>query len=271
MFGIEDGFDIVIGNPPYGFRSVLSSNEKQFFRKMLKIDFPSGDIAELFIDISLSKFVIENGVLTFIIPKKSLYGESWSNVRQIWIANDIRFLMDASQAFENVLLEQNAFSIQKRKHNKGKIAVGKLDQESNMVKVFGEFPLAEIFTNDLRNAQIYSGLYPSALLKKILKNAMPNTSSLIKSEIGISNITPHLTFESEGNYPCIKGIDIVRYGLKPDVRYIKEKLPESTLLYNDEKIIGQEIIAHIQNPYPHILITLFFDDKRRLSMILALK
>ena len=57
------------------------------------------------------------------------------------------------------------------------------------------------------------------------------------------------------NYPCVKGIDIVRYGLKDDVRYIKKKLAMQYInSYEKEKIIGQEIIAHIQNPRPHILI-----------------
>lgn len=265
MFGIENKFDIVIGNPPYGFRNVLSAEEKQFFRKKMKIKFPSGDIAELFIIISLQKYVRDNGILTFIIPKKSLYGESWINVRKVWLKNDLQFLLDASQAFENVLLEQNTFSVQKRKQGCKKISVGTLDQESNLVKVFGKFPLADIFTPDFRNTQIYKGLYPSSLLKKINNNSVPNTSSLIKSEIGISNITQHLTFESDDNYPCVKGIDIVRYGIKKNVRYLKRRIARQYInLYEDEKIIGQEIIAHIQNPRPHILITLFFDDKRRL-------
>ncbi|MBU3955073.1 hypothetical protein KJ633_01290, partial [bacterium] len=45
MFGTTDGFDIVIANPPYGFRKVLSAEEKQFFRKTMKIEFSTGDIA----------------------------------------------------------------------------------------------------------------------------------------------------------------------------------------------------------------------------------
>ncbi|MBI2470212.1 MAG: hypothetical protein HYV59_03095 [Planctomycetes bacterium] len=274
MFGIvagtsssneQNGFDIVIANPPYGFRGVLSAEEKRFFRNTMQIEFPSGDIAELFIVISLSKLVRQNGELTFIVPKKSLYGESWRNVRRIWLDNDLRFLMDASQAFENVLLEQNAFSIQKRVRSNGSISVGALDQNSGAVHVFGKFPLQDIFTPDLRNAQIYKGLYPSSLLRKIAENALPNTSSLIKVEIGISNITQHLTFESKGNYPCVKGIDIVRYGLKNPTRYLNGKIAREYLdSYQDEKIIGQEIVAHIQNPTPHILIMLFYDDKHRL-------
>jgi hypothetical protein len=37
----------VIGNPPYGFRNVLSSVEKKFYKKEKNIVFPSGDIAEI--------------------------------------------------------------------------------------------------------------------------------------------------------------------------------------------------------------------------------
>jgi len=259
------GFDIVIANPPYGFRNVLSTEEKQFFRKTMKIEFPTGDVAELFIVISLSKFVGQNGVLTFIIPKKSLYGESWSNVRKIWLESDLHFLMDASQAFENVLLEQSAFSVQKRNGIDGKIAVGALDPDVSAVRVFGEFQLADIFTPDLRNAQIYKGIYPVSLLRKIAGNSILDTSSVIKAEMGISNTTEHLTFEADNNYPCVKGIDIVRYGLKPTIRYLKGKIARQYIGdYQDDKIVSQKIIAHIQNPHPHILITMFYDNEHRL-------
>ncbi|MCD6150468.1 MAG: hypothetical protein J7J70_02270 [Deltaproteobacteria bacterium] len=265
MFGVKDGFDIVIANPPYGFRNVLSAEEKRFFRKIMRIEFPTGDIAELFILITLGKCVRNNGVLTYIIPKKSLYGESWKNVRKVWLKNDLDFLMDASQAFENVLLEQVAFSIQKRNPALQSIAVGALDSNSNTVRVFGRFPRRDIFTSDLSNAQIYRGLYAKSLLKKIFKQASPDTATLIKAVIGISNITSHLTFESQNNYPCVKGIDIIRYGLKQDIRYVKGEIAKQYIGdYQDEKIVAQKIIAHIQNPMPHILITMFLDNEKRL-------
>ncbi|MCL0051054.1 hypothetical protein M1N22_04450, partial [Dehalococcoidia bacterium] len=43
-----------------------------------------------------------------------------------------------------------------------------------------------------------------------------DTSAIIRGEIGISNITDYLTFKPEGNYPCIKGIDIVVLQWKSD-------------------------------------------------------
>lgn len=266
VFHEKGGYDIVVGNPPYGFRDVLSPEEKKFFRKDMKIEFPSGDMAELFIIISLNKCVTDGGTLTFIIPKKSLYGESWSNLRKIWINNDLQFLMDASKAFENVLLEQVAFGVQKRsKTTNRNILIGALDFTNSTVNVFGGFKITEIFTKNLQNAQIYRGLYPQEMIKKIADQSVTDTSSLLKAEIGISNITSHLTFELENNYPCVKGIDIVCYGLKNNVRYLKGKIAKKFVeQFKNEKLIAQEIIAHIQNPIPHIQIAILYDNNGRM-------
>jgi hypothetical protein len=265
MFGIRDGFDIVIGNPPYGFRDVLSAEQKAYFRKKEGISFPSGDIAELFVIKSLDGLVKSGGALTYLVPKKTLYGESWQNVRKLWLANSLYFLMDASQAFENVLLEQIAFGLSKTKQQQ-EVAVGALDNSAHVVRVYGRFALADIFTGNMQNAQIYRGLYPKPLLEKIKKHSIEDTSPFIRAEIGISNITQYLTFEADGNYPCVKGIDIVRYGLKPTPRYLKGSIAKRYIksYTQEEKLLAQEIIAHIQNPRPHIQITMFLDDQKRL-------
>ncbi len=261
----EGGFDIVIGNPPYGFRKVLSKEEKAYFRKERKIKFTTGDIAELFIIISLGNLVKKEGTLTFIIPKKSLYGESWKNVRQLWCSNDLVFLMDASKAFEKVLLEQASFSLNKCDNKNNEIYVGYLNQKINKVEVFGKFDTKNIFSKDLTNAQIYKGLYKKELLRKIEEKSLIDSYNYIKAEIGISNITKFLTYEEHNNYPCVKGIDIIKYGLKKQKRYIDENIAKQFIeKYQEDKIVAQEIIAHIENPYPHIMITIFFDDKGRL-------
>ncbi|MBI5649964.1 MAG: class I SAM-dependent DNA methyltransferase [Chloroflexi bacterium] len=266
VFHRKQGFDVVIGNPPYGFRNVLTPEEKKYFRKERGIEFPSGDVAEVFIVVSFGKLVHSQGALTFIIPKKSLYGESWTNVRKLWLQNALAFLMDASQAFEKVLLEQVAFSVVKSKTTpEREIAIGCLDNRGNSIRVFGKFALPSIFTEDLRNAQIYKGLYSQPLIEKIKRRSVENTSAFIRAEIGISNITSHLTFESEGNHPCVKGVDIVRYALKPNLRYLKRSVARKFIDdYGHEKLIAQEIIAHVQNPQPHIIIAMFLDEQGRL-------
>lgn len=264
MFGVNQGFDVVIANPPYGFRNVLSKEEKSYFRKQQGIQFPSGDVAEVFIIITLDKLVREKGSLTFIVPKKSLYGESWMNVRKIWTRNGLTYLMDASKAFDEVLLEQVSFSIIKDSPIKN-VTIGALNQEDDRITVFGSFPFTDIFSSDMKNAQIYRGILPQSLLLKIFTNSICDTSESIKGEIGISNITPYLISEPSGNYPCVKGIDIVKYGLKPTKRFLKGNIAKQYLnAFSEPKIVSQEIVAHVQNPYPHIVITMFYDDANRL-------
>ncbi|MHA1874988.1 MAG: Eco57I restriction-modification methylase domain-containing protein, partial [Promethearchaeota archaeon] len=264
VFKEKDGFDVVIANPPYGFRNILSKEEKKYFRKDKGFQFPSGDIAELFIIFSIKKLVHSYGILTFIIPKKSLYGESWREIRQIWVSNRLVYLMDASKAFKNVLLEQVSFSIIKAPNNNENISVGALNQHKDYIEVFGSFSLNNVFLNDYKNAQIYRGMYPESLLEKIMKDSIVNTKQLVKGVIGLSNITSHLTFENNSNYPCVKGIDILRYGLKQN-RYLRKEIAKDYLsLFKGDKIVAQEIIAHIQNPFPHILITMFYDNRERL-------
>ena len=256
------GFDIVIGNPPYGFRNVLTADEKSFYRKEKKLNFSSGDVAELFIVVARN-FVKANGIFTFIIPKKSLYGESWKSVREYWLSQDLRFLIDTSKAFESVLLEMNAFLLFSRENKNSEITVGTVEYKATEINFFGTFPFREIFTADLSNAQIYRGSYPKSLLQRVSEKSF--REKVIKAEIGISNITSHLTFEGENNYPCIKGFDIEKYGLKEPIRYLKGNIAKPFVeKYSHEKIIAQEIVAHIQNPVPHILITALLDDGKRL-------
>lgn len=265
MFGFRGGFDIIIGNPPYGFRSVLSKDDKAYFRKVEGITFTSGDSAELFVIKTLKNHVGAAGTLTFIIPKKSLYGESWSNIRQVWLTNSLGFLMDASQAFENVLLEQVAFLIAKNHSQSCPVTIGCLDNAQKRIRVFGSFTREQILSVDGRNAQIYRGLYPASFLDKIGSQSVEDTRAILKAEIGISNITPYLTPSPHGNYPCLKGIDLMRYGVKPTARYLRGKVAKAFIKeYAHDKIVSQKIVAHITKPIPHILLALTWDTEERL-------
>ncbi len=178
--------------------------------------------------------------------------------------NNLIYLMDASKAFEKVLLEQVSFSLMKMPSKSNGITIGALEQKNDRIQIFGTFNENEIFTKDLRNVQIYRGLYPQGLLKKILNFCVEDTSQYAKGEIGISNTTRGLTSEPKGNYPCVKGIDISKYGLKRDRFLIGNVATKYLSPQKESKIAAQKIIAHVQNPYPHIIITMFYDDANRL-------
>lgn len=68
MFGIKDGFDIVIGNPPYGIK--YSSKEKEYL--IQKYPFvPDYESADFFIDCG-HDLINYSGILTYIVPNMFL-------------------------------------------------------------------------------------------------------------------------------------------------------------------------------------------------------
>ena len=97
----------------------MTPEEKEYFRKVEKIEFSSGDSAELFCKKCFDKLIRNQGVLSFIIPKKSLYGDSWDGFRvNYWKKYHLLFILDSSKAFDEVLLEASAFGLQKKDEQK---------------------------------------------------------------------------------------------------------------------------------------------------------
>ena len=69
MFGEENGFDIVIGNPPYGV-SIKGEYRKQVEKHLGKV--PDYEIYYYFIEVA-KKIVSDKGIMSYIIPNTYLF------------------------------------------------------------------------------------------------------------------------------------------------------------------------------------------------------
>lgn len=98
MFEIDKGFDIVIGNPPYGIK--FSSAEKEYLRKKFtELEFKI-DSYEVFILKSI-KLLSPNGICTYIIP---------SNLMDNFFTKKIRHkLLTQTQIKEATELDDKVF------------------------------------------------------------------------------------------------------------------------------------------------------------------
>lgn len=257
MFGV-DKFDIVIGNPPYGFRTVLNKTEKEFFRRQKSIVFSSGDSAELFSKICFDKFVDERGILSFIIPKKSLYGDAWNDMRvSYWQEYNLVFIMDTGKSFANVLLEASVFGLQKTKQMND-VYLCVFDKQKNIGKI-NIVPKKDVFVEN-NTVQIYKSLYSNELWNKIKERKQ--TEPTIVGVLGLAIGTDFFS-DTIQEYKLLKGIDIERYKVRSN-RYLKNK--ENLNWTNAEnflrpKVLCQRLIAHIENPYPHLKITACYDEE----------
>ena len=105
----NEGFDIVIGNPPYV--SVRTKNFdttlKPIYKKNYTLATGQYDLYTLFIELS-NRMLAPNGVLSFIIPTRMLSNENFMAARLYVLDNlPIFNYVDAQKPFENANVEAN--------------------------------------------------------------------------------------------------------------------------------------------------------------------
>ena len=238
MFGVKEGFDIVIGNPPYGAK--LSDMEKLLYRKIYEN--LTSETAILFIEKghnALSKF----GILSYIIPKAFTYSSNYKPVRK-YVMEDIAIIADCGKAFEQVKLEACIISLHKNTH---------LIAYSNFLYSNGTFiKIADIYKQDC----MLFGLY----LNGVNSECVAIASKMQKDATSLGNISSNIRGEALQRYICVDGeIDVIggkdidRYGIKS----VKGKISSSySILGNakihDNSLLYQNIVAHITVPYPQI-------------------
>ncbi len=105
MFGVKDGFDIVIGNPPYIRRTELSAEDKKAYEKHYYSADGQYDIYLLFIEFGL-KLLKERGHLCYINPLR-FYNSDYGVKARSFISKNycIKSILDVSQlkVFESAL------------------------------------------------------------------------------------------------------------------------------------------------------------------------
>ena len=248
------GFDIIIGNPPYG--ADLSISERNYITKHYTFSKNNKNTALVFIEKSL-KLLNENGTFGMIVPKSLAYSQLWGPARKL-IKDYLIKVIDVSKAFEGVLLEQVIIILNKGKKQK---TYGIEDpQTKNKLQVdkkYIELTDSIILDSDSIDFKIFNKLNDNCIyLAKITK-----TSRGLPLQKYLTTIkTP---------YPVIRGKDISRYTALNDAY-----LPKSIIKLNQnkvkfllqQKIVSQRIVAHVTKPKNHIIIMSALDTKGRITV-----
>ncbi|PDS22293.1 Eco57I restriction-modification methylase domain-containing protein [Flavobacterium branchiophilum] len=106
----KGGFDVVIGNPPYGAK--LESEVQNYLNK--KYIKGGSETVISFTKLSYDTLLKNNGQFGFIIPKSFSFSSNYDSIRA-YILNDINEIIDCKKVWKEVLLEQIIFFFQKGK------------------------------------------------------------------------------------------------------------------------------------------------------------
>ncbi|WP_338766516.1 Eco57I restriction-modification methylase domain-containing protein [Bernardetia sp. ABR2-2B] len=230
------GFDVVIGNPPYG---VKVEQEKEHY----KIN--SNESAILF--IQLAKLILKNkGVHAFIVPKPLIYATTWKDIRSD-IFDEIYMLGDCSRAWKEVLLEAIIYvMIKDSKQDKylnfiaTEETISIQDYISKKDCVYFDFLLNDVDKEELDLA------YKISLNRDVIdKYCSSNWGDTFYKKV-----------EEKGEVTVLAGANIQPFYIRGEKGFIPKQLkisPKADILPNS--ILLQRIIAHITRPNNHIRIT----------------
>ena len=268
---VHNGFDIVLGNPPYGINFLRE--EKVLFRKLYQAIDPEIESYILFIERSV-QLLREGGLLGLIIPSNLLSNYRYQYIRQFLLDN-VRILKIVNldrQIFPGIHVEtcilisqRNSFQ-KERDTNEIHFAI----INDSLKPPFKALESRIIIQEEIRS-NLYKLLLPkpetsiNLILEKIEKNSFTLQKMVSISrgiELGFhSPQTSECKLDSDF-VPLIAGRSIRKFRLTKNIRYIRFNKTNKSIfkdfnLYLQPKLmlrrIGHELIA-VYDPNKHFCV-----------------
>lgn len=243
LLGRAGGFDVVLGNPPYG--AEMSAE----MRAQLASRFEAGttESAALMMVHASRSLTSPGGTNGFIVPKAFTYSSNWRNVRDE-LLGEMTSLVDVRKVWPEVRLEQVIYFLEKgvpserytnRKRDGERFEdVAVIDKE--LCRRFG------FLLNGISREELEVGLKiqnAGSFLSEYVRNTR---GAMFQEQVG----------ERQKGRRVIGGKQIQRFGICGEKGFVASKISlEKNAFVAPESVLVQNIVAHIENPVDHIKIT----------------
>ena len=251
VFLDRGGFDVVVGNPPYGGN--IHQIEKELANQ--KCNIAKGNIAKAFVlrSYDLTK---RKSYVSLLSPKSLTYASDWYNLRK-YIIGELLEIYDIKEAFKDVRLEQIFYIIKRESKEKYYLAKDFFSKDQP-IKIEKE-KIEDTLLCDL-SAKDYE------IIARIEKKF--SLGEIIWTWRGLP-LQQYLD-NTEGE-EVISGKNIALYSIKNNLPKVKiENLLTTYEIQIKElkkaKLVFQNIVAFISKPVPHIRVMGTWDDVGRLTL-----
>ena len=280
MFGVKEGFDVVIGNPPYGVK--FTNIEKELFRKIYpEIQFKI-DSYSLFVLKSIL-LLKEKGQCSYIITNTLLDNYFEENVREKILNNtSVKEINDLDdKVFETAVVHTMIFSFLKGVPTNNFV---KSNFSNNLIEGFNLIP-QEYFLSQEKFSFSIREFENKDLIAVIKKDTITLDKVLdLRQAIKTGNDENYiLTKATKKNHkPILRGKDVFKWAIYPPglfVDYGKHlACPRNYSIFEQPKILireaGATITASIDEYNYYVMSSLYngipIDKKFNLKFILSL-
>lgn len=285
MFGIKDGFDIVIGNPPYIDIKGLPIEDVKLYFKLFQTTENRINLYSIFIEKG-TYLLSSKGLLCFINPNSILINESYLKIRELIINYIDTIIKLPDTVFESANVETIILLL--RKNNSTSEIRGAYFKKNDSIQFeklsFNLFS-RELWQNDSdKRFNIFTTNRVRNLLNKIKDNSV-ELGTIVETSLGITpydkykghdektikNRLFHADTKLDSSYvPLVSGKNIHAFYVSEEIdEYLKygEWLgaPRERKFFEGEKIIIRQILSgeqqHIIAAYsnkPHFFTQIGF-------------
>ena len=293
------GFDVVIGNPPYGIS--LSNNEIEYYRKKYSLIIGHTEIYYIFIELGLKKILNSNQILSFIIPNAWLSNKYAKALREVLIKDfNLLEIINFNQkiVFEDAQVETSIVtvnkSVSKKSLNVGQSLDNKynfnsdiwLENENRIISFSENYKLQELLLKISNSKTKISDFFDITNgCKPYQAGYGKNLEGKPLTENDVKNRIYHSNYKIDDDYFLeLKGKDISPFLTKRTEKYIKWgnwlMSPKDKKYYFQPKIlirqiIGKTFIASIDKSNSiadqslYVIIPLFEDNDISLEFCLG--
>lgn len=235
-----NGFDIVVGNPPWVQSGILSDKDKRYYEAHYYATKGHYDLFSLFVERSIG-LLKEGGFLGFIIPDRFLTNPAYELFRKHLLRTVVlhKIITVGNNVFKNVTMPAAIIILQKPNGDIGKdnlveIVVG---QTKGVVK---QSELGE------KSGAIFSlgFVLNEGTMRKIENGSVALSELAINYGRGISIGKKSEAIGTSGDVPIVLGEDVDRYVMK-QTKWLTLGLPDieygDCSIYNGEKILFRRV------------------------------
>lgn len=257
VFEEKGGFDLIIGNPPYGAR--VPKGDWARIKARYAGAGSARNLAAAFLVLPFH-YLHRDGIACQIVPKSVSYSRGWRHTRQVlWDRGCLLASADASQAFQGVLLEQEVVLYG--------ISGGSQERPRSWHLQDGRFvpghrlPLAMLKCQDAILNHLSAGA--AGLLEQLLARGRP-LGSYARTVRG-PGWQSRLVAEDDARVSVgvIRGRDVRQFAVDEDLPRLlcDPPMEEKLRAMGGPKIVSQNIVAHVTRPYDTLLIVSALDRR----------